>query len=82
MNREDVIRMAKEVGFNWYGQHMDLTGTKDVWKGDIERFAARIAEAERDRCAKIAEDAREDEEYGHAAFRCVQIAQDIRSLES
>lgn len=31
--------------------------------------------------AKIADDSREDEEYGHAAFRCVLIAQKIRALE-
>lgn len=78
MDREDVIRMAVECGFG-----VNVEGYPDgvLWfDEDPMPFAALVAAAERERCAKVAEDAREDEEYGHAAFRCVQIAQDIRAL--
>jgi len=43
MNREDVIRMAKEAG--------PLVSTPfDVW---CDRFAALVAAAEREECAKV-----------------------------
>lgn len=47
--------------------------------GNLCLLAIEAIEGEREACAKIADDAREDEEYGHAAFRCVQIAQNIRA---
>lgn len=36
--------------------------------------------AERERCAKEAERQLEDEPYGHAKFRCANIASEIRAL--
>lgn len=42
MNREDIIRMAKECGY-WSGQTIEMN---DV---GIERFAALVASAERNR---------------------------------
>lgn len=45
----------------------------------IEGALAKAVAEEREACALIAEGARDDEEYGHAAFRCVQIAQAIRA---
>lgn len=58
MNREDVIRMAREAG------GIDLTTTNaggvTAWLGTgtpefLERFAALVAAAERDRATKICE---------------------------
>ena len=49
MNREDVIRVAREAGFSSaVGKHIAL----DV---DLERFAALVAAAEREACAKVCE---------------------------
>lgn len=45
MNREDIIRMAREAGF-------DDFFCRDLM---LERFAALVAEAEREACAKVAE---------------------------
>lgn len=50
MTRDDIIRMAEETGINW-----------DLGKGPffyfttngIERFAALVAAAEREACAKV-----------------------------
>jgi len=54
-------------------------------KNDAECDTALALDAATDaaleKAAKVAMDARADEEYGHAAFRCVQIAQDIRALK-
>ena len=53
MNRDDVIRMAREAGF----------ASADFWPDDfqglfgcVERFAALVAAAEREACAKVCEE--------------------------
>lgn len=55
MNREDIIRMAEEAGFQYY-----LTFTDgDVCIGDecgsLVKFAQLVAAAERQACASIVE---------------------------
>ena len=46
MNREDITRMAQEAGFvGMDGDH-----------GALRRFAALVASAEREACAKICEE--------------------------
>ena len=44
MNREDIIRMAREAGFD---DHHAAYDTR------IERFATLVAEHEREACAKV-----------------------------
>lgn len=48
MTREDIIRMAREAG---------LTVCRDEWVfgAMLERFAAIVAETEREACAKMCE---------------------------
>jgi hypothetical protein len=48
MNRDDIIRMARECGY-WSGQTVEMN---DV---GLERFAALVAAAEREECAKVAD---------------------------
>jgi hypothetical protein len=48
MNRDDIIRMAREAGV--YAAHTELT-----LMAGLERFAALVAAAEREACAKVAE---------------------------
>ena len=48
MGREDVIRMARLAGISNYG----LTGWT-CWPGQLERFAALVADAEREVCAQM-----------------------------
>ena len=46
MNRDDIIRMAREAGFNVEkGYLLRITGIDE----DLERFAALVASAERER---------------------------------
>ena len=46
MNRENIIRMAQEAGFNVeQGYLLRITGIDE----DLERFAALVASAERER---------------------------------
>ena len=59
MNREDIIRMAREAGkvktIDCCGVPNKFCG-QDQWKGDLNAFAALVAAAEREACAKAAED--------------------------
>ena len=48
MNREDIIRMAREAGLAY--------GTDEKPLGSVTRFAALVAKHEREACAKVVED--------------------------
>jgi hypothetical protein len=51
VNREDIIRMAREAGFE-----ADMFG-RGIWdSSDFNRFAALVAAHEREACAKACED--------------------------
>lgn len=47
MTRDDIILLAKEAGFGTLA---------DLWPHALERFAALVAAAEREACAKVCED--------------------------
>ncbi len=49
MNRDDIIRMAREAGIGWLER---AEGISEF----LERFANLVAAAEREMCAKVAED--------------------------
>ena len=49
MNREDIIRMAREAGFEVYGT--DVWITDGWWLEELERYAALVAAAERNKLA-------------------------------
>jgi hypothetical protein len=52
MTRDDIIRLAREAGFvGWLAETPFVTAS-------FERFAALVAAAEREACAKLCEDAR------------------------
>lgn len=50
MNKELIIRMAREAGIAKHG----LGWT--CWEGQLERFAALVAAHEREKCAKVCEE--------------------------
>ena len=55
MTHDDIIRMARESGMSF----AELLGGQriiDGWLADLERFAALVAAAEREACAKVIED--------------------------
>jgi hypothetical protein len=51
MTREDIIRMAREAGFPDYAMGL---ASEDAWQ-KTELFAALVAAAEREACAKVCE---------------------------
>ena len=46
MNREDIIKLARECGLP----------SDELYHPNLERFAALVAAAEREACAKVCED--------------------------
>jgi hypothetical protein len=58
MTREDIIRMAREAGLASIYSACDEPGVRcayEDWDEELERFAALVAAAEREACAKLAE---------------------------
>lgn len=55
MNRDDIIRLAQEAG-----GRIEHIGTNIAWfeflPKNLERFAALVAAAEREECAKLCEE--------------------------
>jgi hypothetical protein len=60
MNREDIIRMAREAGMHRH-QHNLMSNpvqhrfSYDGYEENLEAFAALVASAEREACAEIAD---------------------------
>jgi hypothetical protein len=55
MTRDDIIRMAREVGLLFDNTLRAPTPRITQKQKDIERFAALVAAAEREECAQIVE---------------------------
>jgi hypothetical protein len=52
MNLDDIIRMAREAGFDPHDMSDDFTCNLE----NIERFADLVAAAEREACAKLCDE--------------------------
>ena len=51
MNREDIIKMAREAGFT------DASFCRwSAYTDDLKRFAALVADAEREACAQVCDE--------------------------
>ena len=59
MNREDIIRMAREADLNVHDPAIAL----------LQRFAKQVAEYEREACAKVCDDLWEDD---GTAYECAE----------
>lgn len=62
MNRDDVIRMAREADQGHAGMECEQFGGGIVSVSTLERFAALVAAAEREECARVV-DAKEKSIY-------------------
>jgi hypothetical protein len=82
MTRDDIIRMAREAGLM-----VETSDGWDVWQPDnLEQFAAVVAAAEREACAKVCDELEASMQNGkrtkdgnHAAFTAGIIAERIRA---
>jgi hypothetical protein len=55
MNRDDIICMAREAGFEADESVRDVWATDGYWAEELERFANLVAAAEREACALVVE---------------------------
>ena len=66
MNREDIIRMAKEAGAFFDGD----CSVYDMPEHCFERFAALVAAAEREACAKLCDELRDEDGFEPYGTEC------------
>lgn len=84
--------MSREAFEVWisappYERSVNRRGEDDAWPGQYWSYETQAAweawqesaKQEREACAKEAERQMEDEPYGHAKFRCANIASEIRA---
>jgi hypothetical protein len=76
MNREDVIRMAREAGLNDSPDDHNPYWTADGIE-ELERFAKLVADAEREACALLVEQIG-IKGYGTKEYGTLAIAASIR----
>lgn len=67
----DIIRMAREAGLGTALCHNSVEGERvwiegADWHDELERFANLVAAAEREACAKVADEVGDDDEDCHA----------------
>ena len=75
MTRDDIIRMAKEAGAFFDGDN----SVYDMPEHCFERFAALVAAAEREACAKVCESLITDGDIYPGNFVLEACAKSIRS---
>ena len=61
VDRVDIIRLAREAGLHLYVNDM----TAEPYANIVERFAALVAAAEREACAKVCENLAKDRGMFH-----------------
>jgi hypothetical protein len=76
MTREDVIRMAGEAGFKLH-HNPELYDCMVANYKSIERFAALVAAAEREACAKVCDEV--NREYDGEEVSASWVAAAIRA---
>ena len=59
MTREDIISMAGEAGIRIAGP-MDTIDPRNLYAHELERFAALVAAAEREACARVLDEMADD----------------------
>ena len=79
MTRDDIIRMAKEAGWKRVGRNPETGPEFPILIGNLERFAALVAAAEREACAKVCESLITDGDIYPGNFVLEACAKSIRS---
>jgi hypothetical protein len=79
MNREEIIRMAREAGFKVDWQHADVA---EIKAKRYEYFAALVAAAEREACAKVCEETTASWTQDLYNSGCMDCAAAIRAREN
>lgn len=81
MTRDDILRMAREAGFQDRDGTIRTMHSSGAWVGineELERFAALVAAAERDECAKVCESI-SDEYHRREGFKYPEMKTDAET---
>ena len=84
MNREDIIRIALEVGLEQDGDNFFSSKSDpqvDVQIADLEAFANLVASVEREACAKVADNFAMTSQYKTQRSLAEWCASSIRARE-
>jgi len=81
MNRETIIRLAREAGLKLFNEGWTSSDNGDaVAEESLERFAALVAAHEREECAKVCDEEANDLSCGEDWNDCGRyLARTIRS---
>jgi hypothetical protein len=77
MNKQEIIRMAKEAGLDLDGDNIFSPKSDpqvDVHIADLEAFAALVASAEREACAKLCDALAVHPEYASDVTKLAALA--------
>lgn len=85
MNRETIIQMAREAGFRSgnitlsNGEHVPFVGPVSATDciHELERFAALVAAAEREECAKVCEGMHDEDRPSDYAYAIRARGEDV-----
>ncbi len=76
MEREDIIRMAREAGLLPHPEN--IVYQDPMFEGRIKTFAALVAAAEREACAKVCESQRPSQrEFDHRFFDAATVCASV-----
>ena len=56
MTKEDILRMAREAGFDTYNESIYVWARQETITKELTALAALVATAEREACAKVCDD--------------------------
>jgi len=73
MNRDDIIRMAREAGIRLASQS-DTVDPRNVYFHEIERYAHLVVAHEREECAKVCDALSVDPEYASQTTKIAAMA--------
>ena len=73
MDKEDIIRMAREAGIRLASQS-DTVDPRNVYSHELERYAHLVAAHEREECAKVCDALAVDPEYASQTTKLAAMA--------
>ena len=88
MTRQDIIEMAREAGLhrqqhNLMSNPVQYRFSYDGYEENLERFAALVASAEREACAKVCDHVVDgkhpDEIHSYSQWAALSLAAEIRA---
>lgn len=72
MTRDEIIQMAREAGTPYVNRHYPGVTSFGFTEDALQRFAALVAKAEREACAKVCDDLWQDDKTAYACREAIR----------